>query len=444
MKEEGRHNLKRSIDELPDSSMDGHLWSRIENRLDHEPVPGSIGVRARQTIGIKRGIFVAAGLLLLISLLWLARDPLNPARIQNTSSKQDIIADKDPLQENREVPGPTTGVADDEPKSQPAATAEKLKALTSGKERILEGLPEAKKSAETMAGGIPAFASTLPENSMLLPIYLDRRQAHELSVSPYLIDPPISRNNISTRPLGIATEGPAANPFSAYAGFDFIWQAGNHTPSEKENLNVFFYGPLIRLSYEYRNWDASLGAGILISKDDGLILHLYETNEFIKSIDYVDSVYVNPENLERIYYTSRRDIYDSVHHSDFSSYRRSYTYFSFPFTVGYKLPITPAISLDWQLGLTYMHQNKYYDGPGTFVLPVASTVLQTQVLTPERYANNFRYHVSFGAGFKLIPSIDLMANFSLGTLARSWYKSDELKINTLNYGFNIGFRYKIH
>lgn len=117
--------------------------------------------------------------------------------------------------------------------------------------------------------------------------------------------------------------------FFAYKHFQNMDQEGMSIPE-----NLFSFG--LDLLYGKNRWFLKTGLEYLAWKESGNYTTSYEQNQLVYEYNYVDSTYINPDNGSVTYFTTEKEVYDSVpgQTSDEASY--NYRVLQIPLILGYR------------------------------------------------------------------------------------------------------------
>ncbi len=118
--------------------------------------------------------------------------------------------------------------------------------------------------------------------------------------------------------------------FYSYKQFQNIAQEGMDIPQHLSSFGIDLY-------YETHRWFFKTGLEYLNWKEKGNYIFDYDQNQMVYQYNYVDSVLVNSGNNQIIYYTSEKQVFDSVPQQKFDQITYNYQILQIPILIGYKL-----------------------------------------------------------------------------------------------------------
>lgn len=196
----------------------------------------------------------------------------------------------------------------------------------------------------------------------------------------------------------------------------------------------------LEIMMEYRKFFIKMGLSYLSLEDKAQYTFNYKQQELIYSYNYVDSALYNPFSGSIDYFTTDKDVYDSVAHQQADQIRYRYRVLQIPLMAGYKLirnnhfmiSINGGVGADIRLG-------------GNSFTPVFnesnSSITGTENHLEYRFGLNWRVIAGFGLYYKISGNFSFYLEPSYQQYLKSVYENASLDKATY-IEFKSGLIYK--
>lgn len=191
------------------------------------------------------------------------------------------------------------------------------------------------------------------------------------------------------------------------------------------NKGKFFY----KTGISYLSW-----------KEKASYIIDYKQNELVYSYNYVDSAFINPISGETSYYTSPKDVYDSIDHQRPDEIKYQYKLLQIPFIIGYKIFESRhyLITLNGGMGMDIRIGGRQYT-------PVfnheQSTVIGINNHLDYRFDMNYRILGGITFRYKISDRLSFYLEPSYHRYLKSVYRNASLRSVTY-FEIKTGFLYK--
>jgi len=198
----------------------------------------------------------------------------------------------------------------------------------------------------------------------------------------------------------------------------------------------------IDLSYVLEGKDGFLqiGAGIGISKDDGIFNVNYSQYDSIGYYEQVNSFFLNPSTGQPEFSTTTEGVFDTIAYGFQETTRNLYYYFRIPLTAGLKVYDFKKIALYAEIGGTYSLLFKKHE-PGIKYTNDQATQLEIIDNTPSRVQSNVQLSLGAGLKYRLSNKFDLrldgMYNYYWNAIIERQYKQKSPFSVSLKVGIMI-------
>jgi hypothetical protein len=169
---------------------------------------------------------------------------------------------------------------------------------------------------------------------------------------------------------------------------------------------------------------------------------LVQTNPYLGSYKALDSIAFNWDlkhyNLVPTYYTSGKDVYDTVVNYNYSYYKKRYTYLQVPLVLGYDFLQKNWFTLGARAGAVMSLLLKTETLSASYD-PGKDRIITINNVTPDRIQLNWQALVGINASFRLSRLFSIEAEPDLRYYFNSVYESSELTKKPWSVGFRAAF-----
>jgi len=198
------------------------------------------------------------------------------------------------------------------------------------------------------------------------------------------------------------------------------------------------------LSYlmEGKDGFVQAGAGIGISRDNGIFDVSYDQYDSIGFYEQVNSFYFDPEEGETVFNTSTEGIYDTVSYAFQETNKNTYYYLRIPVTAGLKVYGAKRVALYAEIGGTYSILLRKHEPEYTYSNDKA-TRIEVIDNTPQRIQSNIQLSIGAGLKYRMTDRLDLRLdgfyNYYWNALVERQYQQKSPWSVSLRLGFIYNF-----
>ena len=186
----------------------------------------------------------------------------------------------------------------------------------------------------------------------------------------------------------------------------------------------------------------SIRTGFGLSITTGSNEMLVQTNPYLGSYKALDSIAFNWDlkhyNLVPTYYTSGKDVYDTVVNYNYSYYKKRYTYLQVPLVLGYDFLQKNWFTLGARAGAVMSLLLKTETLSASYD-PGKDRIITINNVSPDRIQLNWQALVGINASFRLSRLFSIEAEPDLRYYFNSVYESSELTKKPWSVGFRAAF-----
>ncbi|MBC8315591.1 MAG: outer membrane beta-barrel protein [Bacteroidetes bacterium] len=193
-------------------------------------------------------------------------------------------------------------------------------------------------------------------------------------------------------------------------------------------------------AFQFDRYSIRTGVGLSITKGTNELL--VEYNDYLGSYSRLDSMTFQWDekhyHLIPTYYSSNKDVWDSLMKLDYPKITKRYTYLQIPLILGYDIIRQNWITFGIRAGpiLSILLESKQISGEYD---PGKNRVIRINQITPDRIQTNWQVVGGVNASFRISPRISLEVEPNIRYYFNSVYEKSDATKKPWSAGFRTAF-----
>ena len=197
-------------------------------------------------------------------------------------------------------------------------------------------------------------------------------------------------------------------------------------------------------AFQFDRYSIRTGVGLSITKGTNELL--VEYNDYLGSYSRLDSMTFQWDekhyHLIPTYYSSNKDVWDSLMKLDYPKITKRYTYLQIPLILGYDIIRQNWITFGIRAGpiLSILLESKQISGEYD---PGKNRVIRINQITPDRIQTNWQVVGGVNASFRISPRISLEVEPNIRYYFNSVYEKSDATKKPWSAGFRTAFTIRL-